>query len=619
MYKTWKALASVTVAAALVIAPLVTAGAAADEPPPDEPTTVAEETVAPSEGAVATDPPPTPVEAVADAVDTVVAAVADLVSPETATPQTYGYHPSPTPTYTPTPTPSCPPMPETGGYYPPECEVEVTPMLSVIPPTCEHAGTFTYSPTDTVTWTFEDQPDGSTIWTATPKDGYVFPEGAQTEWTVPNLDKLPADSNECTEYTVITPTLEWTPPTCDAGGTITFGPDRGVSWLESPNEDGSSTWTASPQDGYVFAEGAQTEWVVPLLAQLPEDSDACNMDVPTIVTFDFAPKPPTCEAAGSFDTAPFPIDREGYTLKVDRSFDGPGTYTITATAKPGFTIEGPTTATITVLGAIGFQSDDNEAPCFRAPSVTLGQPAVEDPCGTENDFAFLPDDTNTVTYEWVDVENPDNFDFIATVADGFTVDPVPTGYSVNGDGTYTYTWVPLPTFTDVPCNEDLIPGDINSECVGSVPYLSYAVNLPEGFVADSDTPLTITFVHPTDPSQDYVVTNLPLSGKLLWPGASVTPPGWPGWELLPDGKYVKTDGNYAWTRDGVTVLFEVNPSYQTTVNYPPESALCANPASVDPPPLAATGGADMGPWGIGGLAIAMTGLALILTRRLARR
>ncbi len=36
----------------------------------------------------------------------------------------------------------------------------------------------------------------------------------------------------------------------------------------------------------------------------------------------------------------FPIDREGYTLDVDRAYDGPGDYTLTATAKDGFAFEG---------------------------------------------------------------------------------------------------------------------------------------------------------------------------------------------------------------------------------------------------------------------------------------
>ncbi|PJJ56746.1 LPXTG-motif cell wall-anchored protein [Mumia flava] len=129
----------------------------------------------------------------------------------------------------------------------------------------------------------------------------------------------------------------------------------------------------------------------------------------------------------------------------------------------------------------------------------------------------------------------------------------------------------------------LLPGDIESQCVSAVPYLSYAVELPPGFAEPGPNPVTITFVNPSGP--DYVVSGQPLSGQLLWPGASATPPlQWPGWELLPDGTYVETDGNFAWTRQGITVRFDVNPTYSTTVEYPQESSTCANPQNREVPP-----------------------------------
>ncbi|HEX5859999.1 MAG TPA: hypothetical protein VFY91_17960 [Microbacterium sp.] len=128
----------------------------------------------------------------------------------------------------------------------------------------------------------------------------------------------------------------------------------------------------------------------------------------------------------------------------------------------------------------------------------------------------------------------------------------------------------------------LLPGAINSVCVGDVPHLGYAVTLPEGYTADSSTPLTITFVNPD--GENYVVENQPLSGSLLWPGASdAEPKMWPGWALV-DGEYVETDGNFAWTREGVTVEFAVNPTYETLVTYPEATALCANPPAGEPTP-----------------------------------
>jgi hypothetical protein len=82
---------------------------------------------------------------------------------------------------------------------------------------------------------------------------------------------------------------------------------------------------------------------------------------PVAVLFDVAPTDPTCEADGSLDTSLFPIVREGYTLTVDRAFDGPGDYVITATAADGF-----------------FFSGDGD-PFVRSVTVTVGErlPAAE--------------------------------------------------------------------------------------------------------------------------------------------------------------------------------------------------------------------------------------------------
>jgi LPXTG-motif cell wall-anchored protein len=229
-----------------------------------------------------------------------------------------------------------------------------------------------------------------------------------------------------------------------------------------------------------------------------------------------------------------------------------------------------------------------------------------------------------------------------TPNEGYVLTNVPANWTLNADGSASRTFTVMgaigfqSTDPNAPCyqappppDDDLTPGLIASQCVGAVPYLGYSVTLPEGFVADSSTPLTVTFVHPTDSSQNYVVTGLPLSGTLLWPGARATAPQqWPGWVQLADGTYVETDGNYAWTRAaaGVTVRFDVNPTYVTTVFYPPESSVCANP--VNPAPasvpgtgtsaLPATGGSDMAPWGIGAALMLIAGVMLVTMRRLAR-
>jgi len=109
-------------------------------------------------------------------------------------------------------------------------------------------------------------------------------------------------------------------------------------------------------------------------------------------------------------------------------------------------------------------------------------------------------------------------------------------------------------------------------CNNDVPYLSYAVSVSDGSVE----PVTITWVHPDDPSQNQVESGLPMSGEVRWPGAEVdgagNPTDWPGWRLEGD-EWVEGD-EWDWTRAGVQVIFAVNPEATVTVAYPPSSPSC---------------------------------------------
>ncbi|MDQ7878277.1 hypothetical protein Q9R08_09865 [Microbacterium sp. QXD-8] len=298
---------------------------------------------------------------------------------------------------------------------------------------------------------------------------------------------------------LVTPTLTWTLPTCEAAGELFQG--DGVKWVSTPGENGSTIWTATPAPGKAFPAGVTTQWTVPDLSKLVQ---GCGSNEPE---------------------QPDPLESESSKTTFDCA---------------------TTTATITT---------------------------------TTTTTAYV---WNAETKTWV-LGEPTSSDVV--------------------------TERPL-TEAEIGANCPLVPGDIDSVCVGDVPYLGYELTLPEGFVADSETPVTITFVNPD--GEDYVVENQPLSGELLWPGASATAPKmWPGWELV-NGEYVETDGNYAWTRAGVTVRFEVNPSYSTEVQYPEASAECANPpigggtpASTDAEALAVTGG------GVSPVIVAAGGAALL--------
>jgi hypothetical protein len=211
------------------------------------------------------------------------------------------------------------------------------------------------------------------------------------------------------------------------------------------------------------------------------------------------------------------------------------------------------------------------APPAAAPvlDATPVAPAAAAVCGASIDDVVLPEDSARVRY------TATSEGVVAEAADGVTLTDVPAGYVLAEDGRRAV----LPAEAVLPAAADcaLVPGAIEAVCEADVPYLGYEVALPEGVEADGDTPLTITFLHPRG-GEDYVVGEQPLSGRVLWPGASATEPKqWPGFALNEDGSYTPTEGNYAWTREGVQVLFEVNPSYSTVVEYPPASSECANP------------------------------------------
>ena len=109
-----------------------------------------------------------------------------------------------------------------------------------------------------------------------------------------------------------------------------------------------------------------------------------------------------------------------------------------------------------------------------------------------------------------------------------------------------------------------------------IPYLKYEIDYSPGQSA------TITFINPSGP--DVVYEDVPLSGAVLWPGASENPSDWPGW-ILDDGVWVEADDGFLWARGTVNILFEVNPSTMVTVSYQQGTGACADP---DPDEVAGT-------------------------------
>ncbi|WP_435737105.1 peptidase [Cellulosimicrobium sp. PMB13] len=170
-------------------------------------------------------------------------------------------------------------------------------------------------------------------------------------------------------------------------------------------------------------------------------------------------------------------------------------------------------------------------------------------------------------------------------------------------------------------------------CDGDVPYLEYAVDV----TGTENNTVTITWQNPS--GDDIVQSGLPLSGRVIWPGAVVGPDGrgadWPGWRLE-GGEWVVGD-EFDWVRPSVEVLFEVNPETVVTVDYPPSSPNCATnpPGEEDPPPaqqvsnpgtttssdapgLAETG-ATVGLYAAIAAGLAVVGAAILLLTRRTRK
>jgi hypothetical protein len=146
-------------------------------------------------------------------------------------------------------------------------------------------------------------------------------------------------------------------------------------------------------------------------------------------------------------------------------------------------------------------------------------------------------------------------------------------------------------------------------CDGDVPYLQYRV-VPTG--ATSDT-LTITWINPS--GDDVVYTDLPLEGRVLWPGAVVDEDGnpldWPGWRLE-DGEWVEGD-EFDWVRPSVDVRMEVNPEVTLTAAYPPSSPSCATnpPGTPEPGPSGSASGGSPGTSATSGLAVTGAGVTTV--------
>jgi hypothetical protein len=471
MNKRWKGLAALIVAGALVIAPLATAGAVADDAVPPDDTAVVAPEPAVTEEAVAPEPEPVATE------EPVAEPVAEP-EPEPTTPVVAEPEPTTPPAQPQPPAETRTTEPESYGLvlalWQADNGTEPWPqhLVGSVKTVSELLDALDHLALDCGSFYQADLYADDEVTASLLAGGFLNgPSNPAESW--PHGQYKSHYSKQwttapCPELTPVTPTLDWVPPSCDEPGSLILGPGEGIAWAGVLNDDGSTTYTASATAGFVIPAEAQVTWTVPNLDQLSPTDPQCIQTLPEPALFAADPVPPTCDTDGALPD--FEEEFPNVSWFWDREFDGIGTYTLTVVPDAGYAFDpvnitepwtlnedGSITREVTVDGALGFQGEDPNLPCYLAPPLetTLGQPSTVDECGTANDFGYLPDDTATVTYEWVNADDPDNWDFYGYVADGYDITGDVTNWErIPDENIWVYTWSPLPSWSDEPCAND---------------------------------------------------------------------------------------------------------------------------------------------------------------------
>ena len=225
--------------------------------------------------------------------------------------------------------------------------------------------------------------------------------------------------------------------------------------------------------------------------------------------------------------------------------------------------------------------------------VSLGTQTIQ-PCGVPTAEAVVDCAADTVT---VTTTQPvdHTVTFAVTVNGAVVTNPVAVDQLTS---TYTYQLTGLEPFGDVdvlvtathngvtttliddtlePCDAPTFTfGTLSPTCENDVPYLVYSATV----TGTTDTTLDLHWLD-AQGTERLVMTDLPLSGEVLWPGAAVdsqgNPTDWPGW-VFENGDWVEKDDGFTWARTA-SVFAVVNPTSATVaLTYPPPTPTCdANP------------------------------------------
>ncbi|WP_332644554.1 hypothetical protein [Aeromicrobium sp.] len=242
-----------------------------------------------------------------------------------------------------------------------ECVTPALPTAS--PPTCETAGVLTV-PGDTVSIDYSQDPAGSGPGTyevtATAKAGYSIT--GQSAWTVTvEPKKTGVDCDEV--VTATAPSVS--EPTCDQDGLLTVpGDTSSIDYSQDPAGSGPGTYdvAATAKAGYTL--NGTKQWSLTVLPKLTgvQCDEVVTPVAPNVVAID------ECNEFGAITFA----NTEGVTYAVTSGNGVTGAYTVTATAKSGFTFaNGVQTVFSGNLGA--------HHTCVTAPVPTEVQPTCEAP------------------------------------------------------------------------------------------------------------------------------------------------------------------------------------------------------------------------------------------------
>ncbi|MDR7212741.1 Ig-like domain-containing protein, partial [Flavobacterium piscis] len=258
-----------------------------------------------------------------------------------------------------------------------------------------------------------------------------------------------------------------------------------------------------------------------------------------------------------------PLEVTMLTYDPSGAYSGNDTFTFTATDNLGAIDASPATITLVIEKTLLDAVDDAVNSVVGINStVAVVNVFTND---TLNNNPLLPSDVN------LSVVTPDPSGVLSLRPDG-TVELIPNA----PPGNYSLTYEICETLNPTNCDPATVSVSVvaptitvtaNSYCSNNTPYVAYSV------VADNFTPTDLLTINWIDSANNIVATqnNMPLSGNVLWPGATVdgngNPTDWPGW-LLVNGQWTLGNDGFQLTRPSVTMQFTLNPTQSVVVNYP---------------------------------------------------